>query len=716
MRAPKYEGMQIATARPVEARFRAADNGGGVAGAIGRGLEDLGAAGSRYADQQDRINAQNDDTQSRALATDASLRLATVADEFGTLKAGAAREAQEEYRKRLDDAREEALKQATNPRMRRMLEERLSAHYQRGVLAIGQHAVREQQAEREVVFAGQEAGEVRLAASAEDPELADAYLNRAVNVRFDKLEDLNGLDRDNPEHAPIFEAERLAVTSSVHGQRLDLMNASPETGVDDIVAYVEAYGDEMLPELKAATLSAMKDPLQRRSSRSIVDAVMGLASEEAAPAGEAEDVVIAMPVEGSVPQGGRFTDARDGGARQHRALDISTPIGTPIYTVAPGRVTKVRPLDGASGNWVEVTHPDGTTSTYSHMNSFGVEEGQTVPAGAVLGEVGNTGAGSGPHLHLVMRDANGERVDPEKMLGQARRYTPQPQEHDRASLYRRLDEYAEKHGLDPEETERARLELDRRIQRDEGLKRDQEADADDAAATILARNPGTFRTNMIPRDVWNNLSERQRAEYENIERETHRPGNVKPNGETALRTSRLINAAKNGDPDALETVGKMNPAKIRPYVSEAEYEQFVLEIDDLRAKPPKPGDDRSKISSTLSQAKKWGGPDLSDRPEEELRVRRYMEIQAGEWRERNGGKDPTQADYDRWLREATRENTVSTTYFGFIPGGSEEKRASSFLSPNFRGVIEREFRQKFGRDPTEEEIEAWWKRMGEAGF
>lgn len=716
-RAPKYQSDQVGTERPVEARFRAADNNGGAFGAMGAGLEQFGQVASNYANVQDQINAQNDDTQARALATDAGMRLTTLADEYQSLKAGTAREAQAEYRKRLDEARNEALEQASNPRMRRMLEERLAAQYQRSVQAIGTHAVREQRVEREIVLISQEASEVTLAANESDPEVADAYLARAVGIRFDKIEELNGFDRDNPEHKPIFETARMEVASAVHGQRLDLRFADPDFGVDEALAYVEAYDDEMSPELKAATLGRLKTPLQERSSRSIVDTVMGLATEaaEADPTGEADDTVIAMPVAGSVPRGGRFADARDGGKRQHRALDISAPIGTPIYTVAPGRVTAVKPLDGASGNWVQVTHPDGATSTYSHMNSFAVKVGDTVGAGAVLGEVGNTGAGTGPHLHLVMRDASGNRVDPEKQLGQSRSYTPQAQEHDRASLYKRLDAYARENDLDPEETERARQELDRRIERDEGLLSEVRREAEESAALVVEENPDTFRTNMIPRNVWQSLSPLQRAQFESIERETHKPGKASPNGETALRTARMINAAKNGDPQALRTIAGMNPAVIRPYVSEAEYEQFVLEIDDLRMKPPRPGDDRSKIDSTLTEAKKWGGPDLSNEPIEQLRVRRYMEIQAAEWRQRNGGKEPDTADYDRWLREATRENTVTTTYFGIIPT-KEKRRASSFLSPNFRVVIEREFRQKFGREPTKDEIEAWWERMGEAGF
>lgn len=706
-RAPRYDGMQIGSARPVEARFRPANNNGGVAGAIGGGLERLGDAGARYAQAQDQLNAQHDDTQARELATNASLTLTTVADEYTTLKAGAAREAQEEYRKRLDDARNEALEQASNPRMRRMLEDRIAAHYQRGVLAIGKHAVAEQMAEREVVFAGQEAGEIRLAASTEDPALADAYTARAVAVRFEKIEELNGLDRDNPDHQPIFEAERLAVTSQVHGSRIDLMNADPETGVDDIVGYVEAYGDEMTLELKAATLSRLKDPLQSRSSRSIVDAVMGLATEEAAavPMGDGEETIIATPVDGSVPRGGRFTDSRDGGRRQHRALDISAPIGTPIYTVAPGKVTAVKPLDGASGNWVQVTHTDGTTSTYSHMNSFSVKVGDTVGAGAVLGEVGNTGVGTAPHLHLVMRDKDGNRVDPEQMLGKTRRYTPQPQEHDRASLYRRLDEYARENNLDPEETERARLELDRRIERDEGLKREVESDALDAATEIVfQKGAGFTSTNSIPRATWDNLSANDKIRLEEIAERNRKPKPVEANSPAYLELRLARAQGRLGEIDLVDYIGKVTDAEFGT-MAEAQAKQAAGGTTTEWSP-------RSKITGMISFGQKLHGLELSD--EEWVSVYEIMEGRARALHAEKNGK-LSDDDYRAIFEYAVGEKKMQGGGF-FGLGGPDTMRRYEIeagnISADKRTRIVTALQRIHGGDyePTDEEIVRYWRR------
>ncbi|NDJ85586.1 MAG: M23 family metallopeptidase, partial [Chloroflexi bacterium] len=55
----------------------------------------------------------------------------------------------------------------------------------------------------------------------------------------------------------------------------------------------------------------------------------------------------------------------------------------------------------------------GTTFTlYAHMNSVSVSCGQNVSQGQAIGEVGNTGNSSGPHVHFEIRNAGFEPLDP----------------------------------------------------------------------------------------------------------------------------------------------------------------------------------------------------------------------------------------------------------------------------------------------------------------
>ncbi|MDP8915980.1 MAG: M23 family metallopeptidase, partial [Pseudomonadota bacterium] len=65
------------------------------------------------------------------------------------------------------------------------------------------------------------------------------------------------------------------------------------------------------------------------------------------------------------------------------------------------------------GNGVLLAHPGGWETQYCHMRngSIRVRPGQSVAAGATLGQVGQTGEAAFPHLHLGVREGQRE-VDP----------------------------------------------------------------------------------------------------------------------------------------------------------------------------------------------------------------------------------------------------------------------------------------------------------------
>lgn len=67
---------------------------------------------------------------------------------------------------------------------------------------------------------------------------------------------------------------------------------------------------------------------------------------------------------------------------------------------------------GGYGNYVIITHDDGTSTVYGHMQSVYVSSGQYVSQGQAIGEVGCTGSSSGFHLHFEIR-INGQRVNPQ---------------------------------------------------------------------------------------------------------------------------------------------------------------------------------------------------------------------------------------------------------------------------------------------------------------
>ena len=89
----------------------------------------------------------------------------------------------------------------------------------------------------------------------------------------------------------------------------------------------------------------------------------------------------------------------------HAAVDISTPIGTTVYAVAPGLVTKTIKSNSGGGNQIIIQHyVNGQyyTSYYCHLSVIGVSAGTVVTKDTVIGKSGNTGNSTGPHLHLGM--------------------------------------------------------------------------------------------------------------------------------------------------------------------------------------------------------------------------------------------------------------------------------------------------------------------------
>jgi murein DD-endopeptidase MepM/ murein hydrolase activator NlpD len=98
--------------------------------------------------------------------------------------------------------------------------------------------------------------------------------------------------------------------------------------------------------------------------------------------------------------------------RAHMGIDYSAPIGTPIFSVANGKVAHLG-WSGAFGNLIILEHPGGYHTYYAHLSNYNTElaEGNEVRRGLEIGYVGSTGRSTGPHLHFELRK-NGVYVDP----------------------------------------------------------------------------------------------------------------------------------------------------------------------------------------------------------------------------------------------------------------------------------------------------------------
>ena len=90
------------------------------------------------------------------------------------------------------------------------------------------------------------------------------------------------------------------------------------------------------------------------------------------------------------------------------AVDIGAPRGTPIYAAADGTVIIAKDnggWNGGYGNYVVISHPNGTQTLYAHMSKVLATPGESVNQGDTIGLVGMTGLATGNHLHFEVRGA-----------------------------------------------------------------------------------------------------------------------------------------------------------------------------------------------------------------------------------------------------------------------------------------------------------------------
>lgn len=95
------------------------------------------------------------------------------------------------------------------------------------------------------------------------------------------------------------------------------------------------------------------------------------------------------------------------GLHGFNGIDLATYQGAAIFAAASGEVIISREggWNGGYGNYVVISHPNGTQTLYSHNVSNAVVAGQKVTKGQVIGYVGSTGRSTGPHVHFEVRGA-----------------------------------------------------------------------------------------------------------------------------------------------------------------------------------------------------------------------------------------------------------------------------------------------------------------------
>jgi murein DD-endopeptidase MepM/ murein hydrolase activator NlpD len=155
------------------------------------------------------------------------------------------------------------------------------------------------------------------------------------------------------------------------------------------------------------------------------DAVLALGDTVIVPDGEIETVSVSSKSKSKLKGTSKLLDSyanstpsgflvrpivggrKSQGLHGHNGIDIAATPGTPVLAAASGRVivAKLGGYNGGYGNMIIISHDNGIQTVYGHLRDIYITQGTTVSQGQAIGEVGNTGKSTGPHLHFEVRGA-----------------------------------------------------------------------------------------------------------------------------------------------------------------------------------------------------------------------------------------------------------------------------------------------------------------------
>jgi murein DD-endopeptidase MepM/ murein hydrolase activator NlpD len=192
--------------------------------------------------------------------------------------------------------------------------------------------------------------------------------------------------------------DTLAGIAARHKLSIQQIAAVPWNGFTAYPYRIVARQRILLPGARAEA-----KPRPDRESVSFATDTMAKTSYPNWPYGDGKFI---WPVEGRISQG-----AHAG----HWAIDIATPLGTPVKAADRGKVIKAGWNPTGYGFRVVIDHGIDYVTLYSHLQDIYVKEGEVVGKGQVIGLSGSNGNITGPHLHFEIRDF-GYLVDPLRLL------------------------------------------------------------------------------------------------------------------------------------------------------------------------------------------------------------------------------------------------------------------------------------------------------------
>lgn len=107
----------------------------------------------------------------------------------------------------------------------------------------------------------------------------------------------------------------------------------------------------------------------------------------------------------SFARGGAYGYDASGKPKPHNGIDFGVPTGTPVKAALAGTVRGWGNTDAIKGcysfgKWILIDHANGLSTVYLHLSNISVKKGQEVETGEIIGNSGNTGYSTAPHLHF----------------------------------------------------------------------------------------------------------------------------------------------------------------------------------------------------------------------------------------------------------------------------------------------------------------------------
>jgi murein DD-endopeptidase MepM/ murein hydrolase activator NlpD len=112
---------------------------------------------------------------------------------------------------------------------------------------------------------------------------------------------------------------------------------------------------------------------------------------------------------------GMRKDPISGALNFHTGIDLRANTGTTVVAAMDGIVSVVAE-NWLYGKHIIISHDNGYKTLYGHLNAYSVKRGDKVVMGRKIGESGNTGYSTGPHLHFTIYDRNNKLVNPLELL------------------------------------------------------------------------------------------------------------------------------------------------------------------------------------------------------------------------------------------------------------------------------------------------------------